>query len=789
MPNWDEAAMQDAIDRVNSGQENVNQVSKSFGIPRTTLMWRLKAEGGDDSVLGVGRPSVFTAAEENIIANVVRVAQDRLLPMTSSILMSHIQDILIEEVSFGIRRKIPAGFKNNMPSRKWLTGFIKRNNISFRTPESYSKSRGNVTEEEIRQWFSDTKEYLDSHPELLEAVNDLKRVFNIDETGARLSPISGKVLALKGRRDTGQIAVGNEKSSVTVLATICGSGQWVPPLLMLPYKRIPGSVVENIPDYVVVGASPKGWISSESLFEYLCNTFDKWLTQNGVQRPVIVWCDWHSTRLNYHTISETLERGIILLGLPKNTTHIMQPLDTHIFGPLKQGWKEEVARLTFDDIELRKDTFGEHFFKFYENFMDKRSTTIMDSFKDTGLCPLNPNQPKYSKLRNKERNTQATEGIKFKVIESNKTRASAKTYKVSGTQTLKTGISKGTNTLESNALVSASSSASSIDTSIRDDMVLSLHSEKENKTKLQNRANANFGGMSKEQSVIRSRSDLFISDVFRGHKFFPSPAVQSDKRKQKTKAVELLPNAISSKEWKAYASSKRNDQKEERKRKLDKVEKDKKCPPPKRRPGRPRKIPETVCDSSIKIMNSYTGKGKVGTRKPEVDDEIEVLLPSQGGNESEVTSVLYTPVDVERRSKVFSSTVKINTLTKPKRLCTGKAPAIKSVTRSFQMEEEKDDSTLVKLENAGGSTIDADVQVGEYLVVSHNDDEVPGRVTKCLRNRKLMISLMENSTEHAGWKWPEKPKISSFYIQAVKKKLDDPEMVEGDGLVFKFDEI
>ena len=56
MPDWDEAAMQEAIELVSSGRETASQVSRSFGIPRSTLRWRLKEAGSDESksVLAVG---------------------------------------------------------------------------------------------------------------------------------------------------------------------------------------------------------------------------------------------------------------------------------------------------------------------------------------------------------------------------------------------------------------------------------------------------------------------------------------------------------------------------------------------------------------------------------------------------------------------------------------------------------------------------------------------------------------------------------------------------------------
>ena len=94
----------------------------------------------------------------------------------------------------------------------------------------------------------------------------------------------------------------------------------------------------------------------------------------------------------------------------------MQPLDTHLFGPLKARWKETVASLSFEDIELKKDNFGEHFFKFYETFMNEHSGVISKSFKDTGLCPLNPDRPRYTKLKSKEKGCRATEGLSSKSL-------------------------------------------------------------------------------------------------------------------------------------------------------------------------------------------------------------------------------------------------------------------------------------------------------------------------------------------------------------------------------------
>lgn len=118
-------------------------------------------------------------------------------------------------------------------------------------------------------------------------------------------------------------------------------------------------------------------------------------------------------------------------------------------------------------------------------------------------------------------------------------------------------------------------------------------------------------------------------------------------------------------------------------------------------------------------------------------------------------------------------------------MCSGKASATKDIRGALKLEDADDESNTVK--NAEDNT--DKIQVGEYVVISRHDNEVPGRITKCLRRGKLMVSLMESSAKPTGWKWPKKPKIYSSNIRDITKHLDGPELIEGDGLVFRFEGI
>ena len=108
---------------------------------------------------------------------------------------------------------------------------------------------------------------------------------------------------------------------------------------------------ENLP--FVLGKSPgSGWITSSILYEYLVNDFHEWLRKNKIQRPVILFSDFHDTRNNYHLAKRMNELSIIVICLYPNSTHILQPLDVSCFRPLKNQWKKAMAKFNRDNYKL-----------------------------------------------------------------------------------------------------------------------------------------------------------------------------------------------------------------------------------------------------------------------------------------------------------------------------------------------------------------------------------------------------------------------------------------------------
>lgn len=147
-----------------------------------------------------------------------------------------------------------------------------------------------------------------------------------------------------------------------------------------------------------IGTSDSGYINAAVLYEYLCDDFCEWLTANNVKRPVVIWTDWHESRNGYWLARKLSQLNIILYGLPPNTTHLLQPLDVSVFGPLKKQWPKAVHEWekANPDKVFGKYDFAKVFLPFYNTFATVQN--IVNGFRKCGIVPMNEDAPDYSKL-------------------------------------------------------------------------------------------------------------------------------------------------------------------------------------------------------------------------------------------------------------------------------------------------------------------------------------------------------------------------------------------------------
>lgn len=89
----------------------------------------------------------------------------------------------------------------------------------------------------------------------------------------------------------------NEKENVTVLVTANAAGRLAPPLVLFSGKSIPKDAVQVAPPNYSLGFSDNGWMTAKNFFEYIANVFQPWLEESGIELPVVLFIDGHSSHM------------------------------------------------------------------------------------------------------------------------------------------------------------------------------------------------------------------------------------------------------------------------------------------------------------------------------------------------------------------------------------------------------------------------------------------------------------------------------------------------------------
>lgn len=202
-----------------------------------------------------------------------------------------------------------------------------------------------------------------------------------------MCPKTGRVIGEKGSKEDFYVVTSNrEKEQLTVLGIFSADGVCVPPMIVYPYTRLPREVGESVPDSWGIGITPTGWMNGDVFFEWMANHFIPYLEKEKVQFPIILFVDGHRSHLTMH-LSELCEaKGVILVALHPNCTHMLQPADVSVFAPLKKGWQAHVREWKFnnDYRQVNKSNFD----PILQDVFKKKATPIVMDSENVGYTLL-----------------------------------------------------------------------------------------------------------------------------------------------------------------------------------------------------------------------------------------------------------------------------------------------------------------------------------------------------------------------------------------------------------------
>ena len=324
---------------------------------------------------------------------------------------------VLQELGYGLTREIvtdvvstflkdqkrPSPFKDGVPGPDWWQGFLGRwPSLSERKPQHLSTKRAMAAcPETLNSWFITVKTFLEKVGLMKRSgpVADYSsRIWNADETGFCLGSTSKKILARRGSRSVHEVGGASDHQFITV--SVCGSaaGVKLPPFILYKGKHLYNTWTEGGPAAACYGVSQSGWMEELNYLKWFELQFYPAVKHLLATGPVVLFFDGHFSHMSISLIKKARTLGIHLFCLPPNTTHVLQPLDVGVFGPVKQRWRTILKnhKLKTKATNITKEVFPSLIKQLWERGITAEH--LQGGFRAAGLVPFNPKAVKPSQL-------------------------------------------------------------------------------------------------------------------------------------------------------------------------------------------------------------------------------------------------------------------------------------------------------------------------------------------------------------------------------------------------------
>ncbi|KAK1852830.1 transposase [Colletotrichum chrysophilum] len=381
MPSYSEDDVLRALAAIANGT-SVKKAAFEHGVPRSTLQNRIRGVQTRD--IAFSDLQRLSPTQESHLAEWVRIQAALGLPPTHQQLKDFAERIL--QIHGDSQ---PLG-------KNWVQSFIKRNpSVRVQRSRAIDSQRINgASTNVIRQWFKHL-----AIPEIM-AIKASNR-YNMDETGI-----------LEGRGSNGLVLGSSETRSIrkkqpgsrawtSLIECISATGKALPPLVIYKGKNVQQQWFPlDLTPYESwkFTATENGWTSDSTAVKWLTEVFIP-STQPGDPSEVrLLILDGHGSHETTAFMYTCFRNKIHLLFLPAHTSHVLQPLDQSVFGPLKAAYKKELGLLAEWDAGT---VVGKRNFVICYGKARKAALTsknIISGWKWTGLWPVSMARPLMSPL-------------------------------------------------------------------------------------------------------------------------------------------------------------------------------------------------------------------------------------------------------------------------------------------------------------------------------------------------------------------------------------------------------
>ncbi|CAF1416242.1 unnamed protein product [Adineta ricciae] len=389
---YDNNDLQQVIEAVRNGS-SIRDAANNYHVPYTTLNSHVNYFVLYDEP---GRPTKFSELEEKYLEEAALALQVKFF------LITNIYDILLPK-NWGrplmidefleMAKEYAASlnkshlFSSGTPSYDWFRSFLHRHkNLILKKSRPLEKKRASVTMVQVDAWFDILSRVIREN----DLLNRPGQIFNCDETGLSDRISYSKVLVRRRTSNAYRTQGGTDgKSYTSVMFCASATGFLLPPFVIYKSKRLFQEWCTGGPTDTGYSNSDNGWINHQLFYEWFDQIFLK--HTKDLPRPLVLIADGLSSHFKVETLRLAVQHEVIILCLPSNATHILQPLDLVFFNTLKLNWKT-VLRKEYDRTQnknINKNRFPALLSELWTTNAITGKINIVKSFITSGVFPLN----------------------------------------------------------------------------------------------------------------------------------------------------------------------------------------------------------------------------------------------------------------------------------------------------------------------------------------------------------------------------------------------------------------
>ncbi|KAM5526920.1 transposase [Fusarium oxysporum f. sp. phaseoli] len=182
------------------------------------------------------------------------------------------------------------------------------------------------------------------------------------------------------------------RSWITILECISATGKVLRPAVIFQGKTVQQQHFPEDLDFLddwEFSCSENGWTSNKLALVWLRKVFIPSTKPENENEPRLLILDGYRSHMTEEFLWECYNNNIYLLFLPAHASHVLEPLDVAVFGPLKRAYRRLLSDLACiaDNSHIGKITFLYTYDKARKEATTK--SNALAGFKATGLWPVN----------------------------------------------------------------------------------------------------------------------------------------------------------------------------------------------------------------------------------------------------------------------------------------------------------------------------------------------------------------------------------------------------------------